>query len=194
MKKNNPVTGNTLNTREVKNPTLNLVMTGLFTAVICVLSQLSIPTQPIPFTFALLAIFLTGALLTPRYAFMAVLIYLLLGAFGLPVFASGKGGLQALIGMTGGYLMTYPFMALVTSFIFHRFKRYKAIALVVGMLFSLLLCYLFGTLWFSYVSGTGFGAALALCVYPFILFDILKIALATSLGLVLHKTLAKVFI
>lgn len=193
MKKEKPTTINSTSSKVASNHTVNLVKTGLFTAVICVLSQLSIPTQPIPFTFALLAIFLTGALLTPRYAFMAVLIYLLLGAFGLPVFAGSKGGIQALIGVTGGYLMTYPFMALITSFIFHRFKRYKAIALGAGMLLSLLLCYLIGTLWFSYVSGTGFGAALALCVYPFMLFDLLKIVLAASLGLILHKTLAKVF-
>ncbi|HBY72577.1 MAG TPA: biotin transporter BioY, partial [Lachnospiraceae bacterium] len=83
----------------------------MFTAVICVLSQISIPTQPIPFTLALFAIFLTGALLPPRAAFLSVFVYLLLGAFGLPVFAGFKGGIHVLTGMTGGYLMAYPFMS-----------------------------------------------------------------------------------
>lgn len=166
----------------------DLVLTGMFTAIICVLSQISIPTQPIPFTLALLAIFLTGALLSPKYAFFAVLAYLLLGAFGLPVFAGLKSGVQTLVGPTGGYLMAYSLMALVTSLSHQYFKKHKILALSVGMLISLALCYLIGTVWFTIITDNSFYTALTLCVFPFIVFDLVKIVLAISVSLLIRKT------
>lgn len=171
-----------------KMRTIDLVMTGMFTAIICVMAVITIPTQPIPFTLSLFAIFLTGALLSPRYAFLATLAYLLIGASGVPVFANMKGGIQVLTGMTGGYLMAYPVMAFVTSLFFKYIKKYKLVALACGMVISLILCYLIGTLWFTHVSGTDFSAALKLCVYPYIPFDLLKIVLAISISTVIRKT------
>ncbi len=182
-------TQKSVNTQRLR--TKDVVITGMFTAVICVMSQISIPIQPIPFTLALFAIFLTGALLTPRYAFLSVLCYLLLGTFGLPVFAGFKGGLQNLVGMTGGYLAAYPIMALIISLLYSRAKKYKTISLVIGMLISLIICYSIGTTWFSYVTGTGFYKALTLCVFPFIPFDLVKIVLATTVGSVIRKTVFK---
>ena len=90
------------------NTTNNIVFTGIFTAIIIILSQIAIPTSPVPFTLSLLAIFLTGILLPPRQAFLAVLVYILLGAFGLPVFAGMKRVVSALFGPTGGYILAYP--------------------------------------------------------------------------------------
>jgi biotin transport system substrate-specific component len=169
----------------------NLVLTGMFTAVICVLSQISIPTQPIPFTLALFAIFLTGALLPPRAAFLSVFVYLLLGAFGIPIFAGFKGGIHVLTGMTGGYLMAYPLMSFLTSFLANHFKKWKLLPLALGMVLSLILCYFIGTLWFAFISDTSFYYALTLCVFPFILFDLLKIILALSTSVVIKKVLYK---
>lgn len=174
--------------RANKIKTADLVMTGMFTAIICVMAQLVIPTQPIPFTLVLFAIFLTGALLSPRNAFLAVFIYLLIGVCGVPVFAGFKGGPQALFGNTGGYLMAFPVMSLVTSLFYKYSRKYKLIALIVGMILSLLLCYLIGTLWFCLISGTGFLTALFLCVIPYVLFDCLKIVLAISVSMVIRKT------
>jgi|GEM_PF-104071 len=96
-------------------PTKNIILSGMFTALICVLSQIIIPIQPVPFSLSILAIFLTGSLLTPGYAFLSALAYILLGAFGLPVFAGFKGGPQVLAGMTGGFIMAYPVMSFITS-------------------------------------------------------------------------------
>jgi biotin transport system substrate-specific component len=171
-----------------KISTKALVMTGMFTALICVMAQISIPTQPIPFTLAVFAILLTGALLPTRYAFLSVLTYLLLGAFGVPVFAGFMGGLGRLMGPTGGYLMAYPIMSFITALFYQWFKKYKVLALVAGMVVSLLLCYLIGTLWFSLISGNDFYKSLTLCVFPFVLFDTLKIVLATSVSIVIRKT------
>ncbi len=166
-------------------------MTGMFTAVICVMAQISIPVQPIPFTLALFAIFLTGALLSPRNAFLSVLAYLMLGAFGLPVFASLRSGFQVLTGMTGGYLMAYPLMAFVTAVCYKYIKKYKVLALALGMSTSLILCYLIGTLWFTFLTGNTFYTALTLCVFPFVWFDIIKIVLAISVSMIIRKTAFK---
>jgi Uncharacterized conserved protein len=171
--------------------TIDLVMTGMFTAVICVMAMISIPTQPIPFTLSLFAIFLTGALLSPRNAFLAVLAYLLIGTCGVPVFAGAKSGPQVLTGMTGGYLIAYPFMAFITALFYKYFRKHKIISLAFGMAAGLILCYLFGTLWFSHVSGNSFYASLLLCVVPYILFDSLKIVLAISISIVIRKTVYK---
>lgn len=177
--------------------TKKLVLTAMFTAIICVMSQVVIPLQPIPFSLSLLAIFLTGALLEPKYAFLATLAYLLLGAFGLPVFAGFKGGIQALTGMTGGYLVAYPIMAFITSLSYRLSTKIKGnssiknISLIViptlGMVFSLFICCLIGTLWFSYVAKTTITYALSLCVVPFVAFDLIKIAITIALGAILRK-------
>ncbi|NLK27858.1 MAG: biotin transporter BioY [Clostridiales bacterium] len=181
---------NIVNRRDSK--VKNLVITGMFTAIICVLSQISIPTQPIPFTLGLFAIFLTGALLPPRAAFLSVLAYLLLGAFGLPVFAGFKGGIHALTGMTGGYLMAYPIMALVTSSLFKYSKKWKLLFLAAGMVLSLILCYVIGTLWFTFVTDNSFYTALTLCVFPFIIFDLMKIGFAIFTSTIIKKAIDKV--
>lgn len=171
--------------------TRDLVVTGMFTAIICVLSQISIPVPPIPFTLGLLAIFLTGALLPPRLAFLSVFAYLLLGAFGAPVFANFRGGLQNLTGMTGGYLVAYPIMALIIALNCKLIKKNKALALAVGMTTALLVCYLLGTAWFTVLTDKSFYTALTLCVFPFIAFDIIKIILAITFSMLLRKTLMK---
>ncbi|MDF2539143.1 MAG: putative rane protein [Herbinix sp.] len=179
------------NEATVKNKSIStrdMVFTGMFTAVICVMAQIQIPVQPIPFTLAVFSIFLTGALLPPRYALMSVLAYILLGAVGLPVFANFKGGLDSLVGPTGGYIMAYPIMALVTSLFSSLFKKVKIVGLAAGMIFSLFLCYLIGTLWFSFSTNNEFYYALTVCVFPFVLFDLLKIVLAISVSMVIRKT------
>ncbi len=170
-----------------------LVLTGMFTAILCVLAQISIPMQPIPFTLSVFAIYLIGALLPPRYAFLSVISYILLGAFGLPVFAGMKGGFQVLTGMTGGFIIAYPIMALLTALSYRYMKKWKITALTTGMVISLLLCYLFGSLWFTVSTGSTLAEALSLCVYPFIPFDLIKIALAISFSQVIRVTVFRHF-
>lgn len=182
--------------------TKKLILTGMFTAIISVMSQITIPIQPIPFSLSLLAIFLTGMLLEPKYAFLATLSYILLGAFGLPVFAGLKGGVHVVTGMTGGFIMAYPIMAFVTAISYQLSKKVKSLSYIknmsrlaipaLGMIISLFICYLIGSLWFTYVSGSTIAYALTVCVYPFIAFDLLKIALAISFGLVLRKVIDKI--
>lgn len=181
--------------------TKNLILTGMFTAIISVLAQISIPIQPIPFSLSLLAIFLTGMLLEPKYAFLSTLAYILLGILGLPVFAGFRGGIQVLTGMTGGFIMAYPLMAFISSIAYQLSRIVKPLSIIrniiriailsLGMIISLILCYTIGSLWFCHISGSTMAYALTVCVFPFIAFDLLKIALAISFGTILRKVIYK---
>jgi len=143
-------------------------------------------------------------LLKPKYAFFATLAYILLGAFGLPVFAGLRGGLHVITGMTGGFIVAYPIMALITSTSYQLSKRVKITAFIknisrialptLGMIISLLISYFIGTLWFSYVSGSTIAYSLTVCVFPFIAFDLLKIALAISFSSILRKVIDRILL
>ena len=164
--------------------TKDMVRCALFAALICVLSPFSIPIGPIPITLSLFAIMLCGVTLDWRGAGAAVLVYLLIGLVGLPVFSSGKSGLSVIIGPTGGYMWAYLPMAVLIS-LFTRKGGYVRAAVVC--ILSLILCYGLGTLQFCLVAGYTPSAALAVCVWPFVPFDIAKAVCAALLGVKLRS-------
>lgn len=158
-----------------------LVYCALFAALIAICSWISIPTT-IPFTLQTFAVCVTTALLGTKRGFTAVLVYILLGLVGLPVFSGFTGGIGILAGTTGGYIVGFLFTALAVGLILQQFGRsvpVMAVAMVVGIA----LCYAFGTAWFMVVyartSGAiGLATALGWCVVPFLLPDACKIAVA----------------
>ncbi len=168
----------------------DVAFTGVFTALICVCAWVSVPFA-VPFTLQTFAIFLTMGALGGRRGTCAVLCYLFLGAVGLPVFAGFKGGAGALLGATGGYIAGFLFTALImwaAEVILGKSTPVCAASAAAG----LLACYAFGTAWFMavYANGSGeigLGAALMLCVVPYIIPDILKLILA----MILRKKLLK---
>ena len=97
---------------------------GMFAALTAASAQIAIPIGPVPFTLQVLAVILTGFLLGPYLGFWAQLIYLLVGALGLPVFAGLRGGMAHLYGPTGGYLVAFPISALVVGWVSQRFKGF----------------------------------------------------------------------
>ena len=163
--------------------TRDMVRCALFAALICVLSPFSIPIGPIPITLSLFAVMLCGVVLDWKSAGAAVLVYLLLGLIGIPVFSGGKGGLSVIIGPTGGYIWAYLPMAVIIS-IFARKGSYVRSGIVCAL--SLLICYCLGTLQFCLVANYTVGAALAVCVWPFVPFDIIKAICAALLGVKLR--------
>ncbi|NLP26811.1 MAG: biotin transporter BioY [Clostridiales bacterium] len=167
----------------------SLTIPALFTALIVILSQISIPIQPIPFTFSLLAIFLTAALLPPKQAFLSVFTYVMLGIIGLPVFAGFRGGLNIILGFTGGFIMAYPLMALVIALMVKLGKNKNLSFTIIGMLIALVICYLMGCIWYMIVAKSSFSQAFSLCVAPFILFDIIKICIAFAFSVALRKAI-----
>ena len=154
---------------------------ALFTVVIAVCSWITIPAA-VPFTLQTFAVFAACALLGGKLGLYAVCLYILLGAVGVPVFSGFGAGLGTLLGPTGGYILGFVFTALAMWGVEAKFGR-KPAALVAGMAAGLILCYAFGTAWFMVVyaranGAIGLGAALSMCVIPFILPDCVKIALA----------------
>lgn len=160
---------------------------GIFTAMTAVLAQIAIPLPftPMPISFGLVAVYITGILLKPKHAIFAQMCYLLLGALGAPVFGNFRGGIGALFGPTGGYLMVYPIMAGIVSMTLNsrqsrklEYKQSKRLLFVkagISMCIAHIILYLGGTAWLSLTTGNSFRAALALAVYPFIPLDIIKI-------------------
>ena len=164
--------------------TLDLIYIALFAVIIAVCSWITIPTV-VPFTLQTFAIFLSVGLLGWKRGTVAVLIYILLGAIGIPVFSGFNAGLGWILGPTGGYIIGFIFTALIMGAIINKTGK-KPVFLALAMFAGLLACYAFGTTWFMIVyaqnSGAiGLSSALLLCVIPFIIPDLLKITLAVIL-------------
>ena len=161
-------------------------------ALIAVCSWISIPL-PVPITLQTFAICLITAVLWLRLGLWAVVVYILLGAAGLPVFSGFRSGIGTLLGTTGGYIIGFVFTALAVGLGVKRFGR-KPPLLALFMAIGILLCYAFGTAWFVLVYTRTSGAigvltALSLCVFPYLLPDAVKILLAVSLTGRLHSLL-----
>lgn len=95
-----------------------MVYCALMAAVLCVISPLSIPVGAVPISLATLGVMLAGALLGAQLGTLSVLIYLVLGWVGLPVFAGYSSGFTCLFGPTGGYMIGYLFLAFLTGFLY----------------------------------------------------------------------------
>lgn len=161
---------------------------ALMAAVVAVAAQISIPLPftPVPFTMGVLAVILSGLMLGPRYGALALAIYVLVGAVGVPVFANFTGGLGHIVGPTGGYIVSYPFAAAIAGLAagpIHGSSRGRGMAFgVLWGLAALAVVYLLGALWLSVQSQLPLGVAVAQGVLPFVAFDLIKVALATAVA------------
>ena len=176
----------------MKNKSALYFMTScaLMAALMCALGPLSVPIGPIPVTLTNLVIYLAVWLLGSKGATIRTLVYLLLGAVGLPVFSGFQGGLAKLAGPTGGYLVGFLLVAFLGGLFVEKSKRNVLIS-IAGMIVGTALLYLLGTAWFVIQTGSELGHALSLCVYPFIPFDLGKIVLASLFGKLIRGALAK---
>lgn len=173
--------------------TVELVYIAVCAALMAVCSWVSIPAIPPlpPFTLQTFAVFLILLLLGGRRGFFTVLTYILLGAVGLPVFAQFTGGVGILFGSTGGYIIGFLFSAAV-YWTLERAIGNKSVLKITALAPALLVCYAFGTAWFMVVyarqaGAVGLGTALGWCVLPFIIPDLVKLALAWWLSTMLKK-------
>ncbi len=171
-----------------KLETKDYILLAMFAALTAVLAQIIIPLpfSPVPISLATLSIFVAGGLLGGVKGGLSQLVYVLLGAIGLPVFAGMNGGFGVIAGPTGGYLLGYVAGAFVIGIL--KFpKVFWGYAL--SMVFGICVCYTIGTVWYTVVMGTTFVSALMMCVVPFIPGDILKICLAALLVMKLKKVI-----
>lgn len=156
------------------------VMAALFAAMTAIFTQLVIPIQPVPITMGTLAVMMAGAVLGSHYGALSLVIYLLLGAAGLPVFTMAQGGAGILIGPNGGFLVGYVAMAFVVGRCVEAWGRTFR-KLVCAMILGCLTVYAFGVAWFMVLTGTGLVPSLLLCMAPFLPGDAVKILLGSFL-------------
>lgn len=166
-----------------KIKTKQMVLIALMTAVTCVLGPLSIPLpfSPVPISLTNFAIFLAIFILGMKNGTISFIIYLLLGAVGVPVFSSFRGGLQVLAGPTGGYLIGFIFLALIMGFALDHFDR-KLVPTIIGMIIGMAVCYAFGTVWLAKLLSLSFKEGLMMGVIPYLAGDAAKIIIAAIVG------------
>ena len=172
---------------EVKKKTnskiTDMVYIGLSAAIIAVCSWISIPLT-VPITLQTMGVVLISGLFGAKRGTLSTLLYILIGAIGVPVFSGFMSGFGVLLGSTGGYIIGFIFTALIVGIVSD--KTNKLWALILSMVVGILVCYAFGTAWFAVVyAKTNEPASLATilgwCVIPFLIPDAVKIALAAVL-------------
>ena len=176
-----------------KIKTKQMVLIALMTAVTCVLGPLSIPLpfSPVPISLTNFAIFLAIFVLGMKNGTISFIIYLLLGAVGVPVFSSFRGGFQVLAGPTGGYLIGFIFLALIMGFALDHFDR-KLVPTIIGMIIGMAVCYAFGTVWLAKLLSLSFKEGLMMGVIPYLAGDVAKIILAAIVGPKLYGATQKI--
>ena len=164
-----------------KSKTKDLAAVSLCAALMCICSWIQLPSA-VPFTLQTFAVFFIALTFGTKKALTATVIYILLGVAGLPVFSGFQGGVGALIGATGGFVLGFIPSVIVVSLLSNKFKK-GFLSSVVCCLPGLIICYVSGLLWYMFVYGGGnFKSAFFVCVLPFIIPDVLKIFLAATVS------------
>lgn len=169
----------------------SMTFTALLAAVICVLGPVSVPIGPVSISLGSLGVYIASCLLGKKYGVAAVLVYVALGAVGLPVFTNAQGGVDKIIGPTGGYIIGYLPCALIAGVVVDRLEKHVW-AYPVGLAAGTAVLYAFGTAWYMIQSGVALVPALLVCVLPFLPLDAVKIVAATALCFKLRFLLRKV--
>ncbi len=171
-----------------KGSTYQYVLAAFGAAIIAVLAQVTIPLPLIPITGQTLAVGIVVTILGTRLGSLSVLLYMLLGAAGLPVFSGMSGGLAILVGPTGGYIVGFLATAIIMGLYLDKFGItfvHAIIANIIGMIITLA----FGTVWLKIVADYTWTAAFMGGVAPFIVVGIVKAVLAAWIGVTVRRRL-----
>lgn len=169
--------------------TKDICYVALFTAVIAVMAQISIPMPlGVPMTMQTFAITLAAVVVGAKLSTISTTIYLLLGAVGVPVLAGFSGGLSKFVGPTGGFLISFPLMAFIIGFGVEHRKAFKG-AYILSLIAGTLVNYVIGVIMFCLLTKSPVMTGITACVLPFIPTAIIKAILATILGFEIRKRL-----
>ncbi len=172
-----------------KIATKEIVCVGMFAAILAVLSQISLPMPSgVPVTLQTFAVALTGVVLAWKLGTVSTLIYILLGAVGVPVFSGFSGGVQVLVNYTGGFIWGFIVMALLCGIGIQRKNKVLGIALGLA---GLAVCHLFGVIQFMVVLKMGFAESFLLASMPYIIKDVISVVLAYIVGSQIRTRLIK---
>ena len=179
-----------MRTQSMGISTRNMVYTALFAAVLCAVAPFSINIGPVPLSFATLVIYLAAGALGWKYGTLSVLLYVALGAIGLPVFSNFEGGFHKVAGFLGGFIIGFIPCALIIGLTVEYFKK-KVWSYALGMVIGTIVLYTLGTAWFMLQTGSTLAAALAVCVVPFLIGDTAKVVVACKAAPQLRKALSR---
>lgn len=161
---------------------------ALFAAVTCILAQISIPMPlGVPMTMQTFAVTLAAVVLGSKRGGLSILVYVLLGAIGLPVFAGFSGGFQNIIGATGGFIISFPIMAWLIGIGVE--KRKQKGMFVLFLILGTVINYVIGVIMFCLIMQASVVTGITACVLPFIPTAIIKAVLAAILGLQIRDRL-----
>ncbi|MCL1830190.1 MAG: biotin transporter BioY [Oscillospiraceae bacterium] len=160
---------------------------AVMTSVISVSAMIALPLPftPVPLSLANLTIMLSGVLCGVIDGTLAVIMYILLGMVGLPIFAGFNSGIGVILGPTGGYIMGYPILAFLVGYLSRVFSRRlkRFTAHLISMAIGLIVLYLFGCSWYILTTGVSVTAAISVTIIPFLPGDLLKAVTASTLAL-----------
>lgn len=161
-----------------------LIFAALFAALTAAIAPFKIPLgfTPVPITLQTLVVLMSGAMLGPYYGALAMILYVVVGALGLPVFAGGGSGIGAIFGPTGGYLISYFIAAFVIGKYLWARKNPKYLDYVIAMIAGTIIIYALGAGWGMVVTGLGVMAILGGWVLPFIIGDTIKLLAAAYIS------------
>ena len=167
-----------------KLSTLDLVYIGLSAALIAICSWIAIPLA-VPITLQTLGVCTVSGIFGAKKGTLSLVIYILLGAIGVPVFSGFKGGIGVLFGATGGYILGFVFTSVIVGIVSDKTNG-NLLKTALSMVAGVLICYIFGTAWFAFIyaktnTPASIGTILSWCVLPFLLPDAVKIIFAAVL-------------
>lgn len=173
--------------------TARLTISAIFTALIAILAQFTVPLpfSPVPVTGQTIGIILAALLLDKRTAIISVLAYLLLGAAGAPVFSMARGGIYMITGPTGGYLWGFLPAVYMASIISNSNPGYSIQKAALGAIAAMAVIYFCGSLQLALLMGYTPLQAFLIGVLPFLAADLIKAGLAVFLGLQIYKSLER---
>lgn len=176
--------------------TRNMILAGLFAALMALSSQVVIPIGPVPHTLQIFFVLLAGVILGSRLGFISIAVWVMLGVFGLPVFAQGKVGLAVLAGPTGGFLIGFMITAFLVGWLAENSKLTTS-RIAIYMLTGLLVAYIIGVSGFlasfKYFLNKPMTltTALSVAVVPFLPFDVAKALMAAYIGTRVRQALIR---
>ena len=172
--------------------TFKLILCAFFAALSAVLSQVFIPIGLVPVNFIHVSIFVAAGLLGAKYGTLSQVVFVLLGAFGVPVFTGFTSGMGIIMGPTGGFIFGYIGCVFVSGLLISRFGTSMK-ALIPSMYVGMFVSYAFGIPWLMHVTGLNFTAAVISCL-PFIPGDLVKIIVSAIIVNRLHPTVKKMML
>jgi biotin transport system substrate-specific component len=159
-----------------------MAYSSLFAALVAVGAYVEIPLPLVPITLQVLFVLLAGAMLGARWGALSMLVYVLLGMIGLPVFSGGSSGLGVLLGTTGGYIIGFIVAAFVVGYLSEKKGTLSIIWNMVHMFAGLFVIFLFGASYLMHVADLTFSGAMAAGILPFIPGGIIKVILASVIA------------